>query len=417
MSGKEFIILFKAESAYLTPDTPLDFTQVELPPVARSFSPAAHWVIRVLSYHAGENKIHVRVLSYRQGEAPFPPWQEEYFDELGLIEKVTFQSIDTIGLLRTLRSQEPRPGDPSGFIAEEPYYPEDGEGSQKEENAKDVQPVIDVISETFFVSLKDIRFKLGGVSFTKKLKDYPYSLDFEISNYDIREEFDAVKNYFANVLKTKKIQVTVRLEITNGEITHQSARSPEIEKINQKLIDSVKFEFVKSTVKKKIRAEVDKSLFTMDEYFGNYADEKFKPNTFFANENDLFENLLQITHTKHYKHLRYLSSKHAHHIMKLRFVHKPFSFVFLLEGERYYHIVWETLDTTEATYLWHTDKNINTLRNTLRKVEDIINTIKVQGKTAYINTHDDPFRRIFHDYSDLVDGFVKWKGELESVLA
>jgi hypothetical protein len=56
------------------------------------------------------------------------------------------------------------------------------------------------------------------------------------------------------------------------------------------------------------------------------------------------------------------------------------------------------------------------LKNSLRKIEDIINVIKVQGKTAYINSNDDQFRRIYHDYSEIVDGFVKWKGELESVL-
>lgn len=102
--------------------------------------------------------------------------------------------------------------------------------------------------------------------------------------------------------------------------------------------------------------------------------------------------------------------------MKLRFVHKPFSFIFLIEGDRHNHIIWETLDTAEATYIWHIDKSPETLKLTLRKIEDIINLIKVQGKTAYLNSNEDPFRRIYHDYSNLVDGFVKWKGELESFL-
>ena len=45
-----------------------------------------------------------------------------------------------------------------------------------------------------------------------------------------------------------------------------------------------------------------------------------------------------------------------------------------------------------------------------------MNVIKVQGKTAYINSTEDPFQRIYHDYSEIVDGFVKWKGELETIL-
>ena len=52
----------------------------------------------------------------------------------------------------------------------------------------------------------------------------------------------------------------------------------------------------------------------------------------------------------------------------------------------------------------------------MSKIEDAINLIKVQGKTAYINSTEDSVRRIYHDYSLLIDGFLKWKSELESVL-
>jgi hypothetical protein len=154
----------------------------------------------------------------------------------------------------------------------------------------------------------------------------------------------------------------------------------------------------------------------MEEYFDALTGEQFKSNTFYSNEKDLLDDLLQITDTKHYKNLRYLSDIHAHHIMKLRFVIKPFSFIFLVPGDKKYHIVWETLDSEEATYVWHADKDLKVLKSTLQKIEDIINVIKVQGKIAYINTSEDPFRRVFHDYSDLKDGFVKWKAELESIL-
>jgi hypothetical protein len=163
--------------------------------------------------------------------------------------------------------------------------------------------------------------------------------------------------------------------------------------------------------------EIDKSLFTMEEYFEQLAETNFKSNTFFRNEQDLLNDLLEIHQTKHYKHLRYLSSIHASHIMKLRFVLKPFSFIFLIEGERNYHIIWETLDTREATYLWHVQKDLQELKRSLRKIEDIIHVIQVQGKTAYISSAEEPFRRIYHDYSEVIDGFIKWKGELESVLS
>lgn len=407
MIGQELKILFRHDKAYLTADRTLTFEQLGLPDIAKTFKDPAYWTIRVLNYRETEKKIFCEITSYQVGETDFRINQKLLADKLNDLQIVAFRSIDTKGLLKTLAGK-------SGVVSSVKDTTIDRTPIQTSEYLR--QPHKVTIKETFFVPIKDIRFKLGCVSFDKKFKEHNRTLELIIPNYDIREEFDAVKNYFANVLKTKKIEVRVNIEIIDSEVTTVEAKSPEIEKINKELIDNVKFEFVKSTTKKKINVEIDKSLFTMDEYFDTFADDKLKSNTFYNNDKELFEDLLSISNTKHYKHLRFLSSKHSHDIMKLRFVHKPFSFIFLIQGDRNYHIVWETLDTEEATYVWHITKDINILKIKLRHIEDIINVIKVQGKTAYINSTDDPFRRIYHDYSDLLDGFIKWKGELESIL-
>jgi len=408
MKGLELKILFKDNNAYLTLDKPLTFEQVSLsdiPVIAKmkGFKTPAYWTLKVLNHSELEKRIFCEIISYHVGDTNINNYPKQLLDKLNNIEIVTFKGIDTGGLLKTLY------GGVGATITAKSVFSDRQEPIVR-------QPFKQSINETFFVPLKDVRFKLGGVSFDKKFKEYKQTIELTIPNYDIREEFDAVKNYFANVLKTKKIQVTANIEITDNEITSKSAKSPEIDKIDKQIIDNVKFEFVKSTKKKKLNVEIDKSLFTMDEYFNTFADEKFQSNTFHKNDKEFFEDLLQISNTKHYKHLRFLSSKHSYEIMKLRFVHKPFSFIFLIQGDRNYHIIWETLDTEEATYIWHIDKDIKVLQLTLRKIEDIINVIKVQGKTAYLNSADEPFRRIFHDYSALVDGFVKWKGELENIL-
>lgn len=410
MTGQEFKILFKQDKAYLASDRPLTLQQVGLPEIAKSFKAPAFWTFRVLNYKETEQKLFCEVLSYQVGDTDFSVNQKAFADKLRTIETVTFRSIDTGGLLKTLASTTPISVLP---VKETPVFRQ--EIRQEDIQTAKREPIKRTITETFFIPLKNVQFKLGGVSFEKKLKDYNKTIEINISNYDIREEFDAVKNYFANVLNTRKIQVTATIEITDNEITSVNAKSPEIDKIDKQLIDNVKFEFVKAT-KKKVTVEVDKSLFTMEEYFDTFGEENFKSNAFYSDEKELFEDLLTITNTKHYKHLRFLSSKHSHQIMKLRFIHKPFSFIFLIAGDRNYHLIWETLDTEEATYIWHIDNNLQALKTALRRIEDIINIIKVQGKTAYINSNDDPFRRIYHDYSELVDGFVKWKGELESVL-
>jgi len=59
---------------------------------------------------------------------------------------------------------------------------------------------------------------------------------------------------------------------------------------------------------------------------------------------------------KHYLQIIYLAPKHDTSVLKLRFVSQPFSFIFLIAGENKYHLIWETLDNEEATYLWDISK-------------------------------------------------------------
>ncbi|HEV7333385.1 MAG TPA: hypothetical protein VGN63_20290 [Flavisolibacter sp.] len=273
-----------------------------------------------------------------------------------------------------------------------------------------------IIEQTFSVPFKQLQFHFGGVSCKKLVKELGKAVSVTIINYDIREEFDAVKDYFANALDAKNVEITVRIEAEDGVPKKIEATSPQIAGINLELIETVRFAFVKEAVKKKVKIDVDKNLLTMDELFDAFSEKKVKADTFYEDEKELAEDLLNITETKHYNHLRTLSAKHAHHIMRLRFVLKPFSFLFLLEGPQHYHIVWETLDTEEATYLWPVEKDVVQLKLALKKVEEIIQLVKVQGKVAYHSSSAETYRRVFHHYKDGIKGFVKWKSELESVL-
>ncbi|MGL5235369.1 MAG: hypothetical protein ACRC8Z_11600 [Empedobacter falsenii] len=102
--------------------------------------------------------------------------------------------------------------------------------------------------------------------------------------------------------------------------------------------------------------------------------------------------------------------------MKLRFVLQPFSFIFLIAGEQNYHIVLETLDTEEATYIWHTSKDKTVLIETIKLIDKELNIIREQGRQAYIDTTPNCFSRIVHDYSNDNKGFTSWKDLLEERL-
>ena len=77
----------------------------------------------------------------------------------------------------------------------------------------------------------------------------------------------------------------------------------------------------------------DKQLFTISEYFKTFIDENFKAEQIFKDDRELFEILLEKSKTKHHTHLRFLSSKHATELAKLRLVQQPFSFVFSIKWQ------------------------------------------------------------------------------------
>ncbi len=103
--------------------------------------------------------------------------------------------------------------------------------------------------------------------------------------------------------------------------------------------------------------------------------------------------------------------------MKLRFVLNPFSFVFLLNGTEQYHIVLETLDTEEATYIWHFSKSRHQPRHLLNSINPQIRKIRTKGRMSILDNPPENFSRLIHDYSDERKGFIIWKDRLEEKIA
>jgi hypothetical protein len=90
--------------------------------------------------------------------------------------------------------------------------------------------------------------------------------------------------------------------------------------------------------------------------------------------------------------------------------------VFLLTGEQQYHIIWETLDTEEATYIWHVEKQKLALKNMLKEIDRDLGYIRSNGRQAFIEKPRENFSRIIHDYAEVKKGFILWKDQLQSRL-
>jgi hypothetical protein len=76
--------------------------------------------------------------------------------------------------------------------------------------------------------------------------------------------------------------------------------------------------------------------------------------------------------------------------------------------------VAETLNTEEATYIWHIDKD--NLNERLSSINKDLNIIRNKGRQFFIENQPENFSRIFHDYSNDKMGFMTWKGQLDERL-
>ena len=73
----------------------------------------------------------------------------------------------------------------------------------------------------------------------------------------------------------------------------------------------------------------------------------------------------------------------------------------------------ETLDTEEATYIWHFDREADNFMERIRQIDSAITQLRSEGRQAYLDSKPENFSRILHDYSDPKKGFVSWKGQFE----
>ena len=264
-----------------------------------------------------------------------------------------------------------------------------------------------IIERQIKIAIEDLDFGYGNVGFEYVDKESNQRFNFEIENEEFRPEFEVLKPYFIKVLKSKSVMIDIYAELENGVILSQLATSSDIENINKELLESVKFKFLNKNFIGQISTSKQNILTT---------NELPKNQNIYSDAESILEDLLKVKQYKHSKHIQFLADKHERNVMKLRFALQPFSFVFLIAGEQNYHIILETLDTEEATYIWHLEKSKSVLIDTIKQIDKELNIIKEKGRQVYLETNPQNFSRIVHDYSDSNKGFTIWKGQLEERL-
>jgi superfamily II DNA or RNA helicase len=260
------------------------------------------------------------------------------------------------------------------------------------------------------IPFEKLEFRYGSISFKYDVSEMKTELEFDIENFEIRPEFEVLKAYFSKTLKIKNITVTIHAEFENGKLISQLALCNDLKKITRELIESVKFTFITKTFLGKPNLVGQENLLDINQL----QDENNKK--LYDSGDELLNDLLQNQNYKHQMHLQYLASHHERTILKIRFLLNPFSFVFLLAGKTGFHIVLETLNTEEATYIWHFDNDKQSLPDKLKQIDSYLNTIRNNGRQSFIENPPINFSRVLHDYSGDRKGFVIWKDLIEERL-
>jgi hypothetical protein len=257
-----------------------------------------------------------------------------------------------------------------------------------------------------------LEFCYGSIAFKYDVVELNTEIEFEIENFDIRPELEVLKPYFMKTLKLKNVEINIQAEFEEGKLMSQLATSTDLERINIEVIEGVKFSFISKDIFNKLKTDSKSNLLDIAQIQGK---NRGKISLYDSGE-ELLDDILKSKNYKHGKHLIYLAQQHDSQILKIRFVLSPFSFVFLLTGEEQFHIVLETLDTEEATYIWHIPKDIQSLKTTLKEIDEQLSIIKNKGRQVFLETQPKDFNRITHDYADEKRGFIIWKGFIEEYI-
>jgi superfamily II DNA or RNA helicase len=263
------------------------------------------------------------------------------------------------------------------------------------------------VEKKISVSIEALDFHYGSVEFKYPVIEWNTELQIQIENLEIRPEFEVLKPYFIKMFKSKNISVEIFAEFENEKLVSQTARSNEIDRINKEVVEGVKLKFLNREILNQITPK-KQNILTSDE-----LQDKEKV---YTSAEQLLNEILKNSKYKHSHQIHYLAGRHESQVMKIRFVLKPFSFVFLLAGEQNFFVVLETLDTEEATYIWRIPQSKTALIEEIKQIDSQLSIIKEKGRQAFLENSPDDFIRIIHDYSAGKKGFVMWKSDVEELI-
>lgn len=233
----ELILNFKEDKVFINSDeTILPISSLDLPDVVEKFREGVIWKLRVLNYNDETGELMSEILDYHvQSKTVF---EKQASLQFFAIDKIKFRSIDTSRFLNSVQLKSTpfieRNREMQNIAEPEVVYK-----TVKPEDKVMAKPLERMLAKTMKVAFSKIQFLHTHVSFPIFIEELGEEIKFEINNPDIRPEFEAIKDYFARVLKKKLVTVDIKICYTTEQILSATAESEDIDKINNTIIDSV----------------------------------------------------------------------------------------------------------------------------------------------------------------------------------
>lgn len=432
MPNKEIIIRIDNDRVYFNSHIFISIRETNIPHQYLSFRnhQPIFWKVEMLEYTGTGNCLKVRVLQYQ--------WQElSYFhkqEPKKIIRRLLFEKFDWACLEPLLSSYQKinlsnilTHLDANQFSDEAPPHVSRAKLEPFTASSESPAEIRKTIETEFWMNISDISFRLGYVSFSKRIDRVDNAeIEFRIVNEHILAEFDSIKFWFSKILKTKKIKVRATITALGNDVIETLATSAHIDQISPELIDSVKYLRTRAMLKAPEIKMPDKSLFTSEDIFSQFESEDTGGNLFGQTDTDLLSFLSARSNIRNRAQLQYLAGARQAERHKLRYtLHPNFGFLFFIEGMQHNHFVWELLNS-HATYIWSIGKSDQDIEMQYRRIESTINNIRSSGREdyrrSYRSCHVDEdliFNMIEHDQinSHLKDGFLKWKNRLNEMLS
>jgi hypothetical protein len=428
MKSKNVIIKLHQDRIWFNRDQSIDFVSSNLPYHEIRLNPKheVFWLIEQLSYDRDSSTLTVKVIDYFLRDVI------SFSDQhpKAIIKRIHFINLpDADDLKLALRYYSRQMSDLDKAL-EEGYQEFKGIDSplQRETSKKNLlfrsYKEKEKLEVNFEVWFKDAAFKLGYIVFDKDIKELKQMLHFKVANDFLLPEFELIKGYFIKALGTRKFDVKASIIMEEGRPMETHATSSIIKKIDENLIDSIKNTRMSMLMRPPFKGNIDKSLFSTDDIFGEFGDIE-AGNVFNQSEEEILRQILEKMNVRNRKQLEYLAGVKQAPEARLKFSLYPyFGFLFTVEGEKMMHFIWELLNS-HATYIWSLDKGEDDLRIQYRRVEDAINQVRNNGREQYKNSwrssHIDQdllFHVIHHEdaNSPFVEGFVKWRHRVGELL-